>query len=475
MVVVKTSKQRNFWFERLMAIIATINLGLILFDLSYVTWRDFYVRKFPQITQVYDSVKGIEPHRETQKYLNTVQDLEEQVSLTGLKSPEAKAKLDQLVELSAEIINTNPFAGAGKSGALEKIKNRMREHMKQDSAKGAFSSFWNQEYLAQYGWTPEMNFFHQKIQPLIVINYYRKIGENGAFLDNFWIIDSPFVLLFTLELLGRVFYIKRQNPTLSWLEALLWRWYDLFLLLPFWRWSRIIPVLIRLDQSRLLDFQLVRRQLHRGILANFADEITEIVVVRVINQVQGSVKRGDLSRLLSPPDQLHPYVDINNINELEAIASLVIQTLVKEVLPKIQPEIIALLQHNIESGLHQVPMYRQLASFPGLGTAQNQLSEQLATQITMNLYNVLSNVTKDPVTAKLSSQLAEKFSTVIIAEMQQKHVVGEIQNLLSELLEEIKINYIHRLSQEDINQIIQQTREMRNQTSVQSLVERNRQ
>ena len=49
-----------------MAIAATVNLGLVLFDLSYVPWRDFYLRNFPGLIRVYDPIKGIEPHRETE-------------------------------------------------------------------------------------------------------------------------------------------------------------------------------------------------------------------------------------------------------------------------------------------------------------------------------------------------------------------------------------------------------------------------
>ena len=47
------------------------------------------------------------------------------------------------------MIETNPFAGAGKSGTLEKIKNRMREHIGEESSKAAFNTFWSQEYLSE--------------------------------------------------------------------------------------------------------------------------------------------------------------------------------------------------------------------------------------------------------------------------------------------------------------------------------------
>jgi hypothetical protein len=54
--------------------------------------------------------------------------------------------------------------------------------------------------------------------------------------------------------------------------------------------------------------------------------------------------------------------------------------------------------------------------------------------------------------------------------MQKKQVLSEIQSLLFDFLEEVKINYVQRLSREDIAQIIQQTRQMRSQASVTTVV-----
>ncbi len=469
---IKSSKQRNLWFEKIMAVTATVNLGLVLFDLSYVPWRDFYLRKLPQIIQIYDPIKGIEPYRDTKNYLEKVKVLEEQVRQTGLESPQVNSRLEEIRRLSNEMIDTNPFAGVNKSGTLEKIKNQMRSRIGNESAKQSFATFWSQPYLSQNGWDQEISFFNQRIRPLIASNYYRQIGENGEFVDNFWIIDLPFVILFGVELLGRTFFLRRQHPGLSWLEAVLWRWYNLFLLLPFWRWLRIVAVIVRLDQARLLNLHPVRRQINQGIVANFAEELTEIVVVRVINQVQGSIQRGELTRWLSQQENLRPYIDINNVNEVEAIAGLLVKTIVYQVLPEIQPAIVAILRHNIETVFHQVPVYRNLQNLPGVGQAQTQLSEQLALQITTNLYKTLVSAVEDPVGAKLTNQLVQSFSDALGSEIKEKHVLSEIQSLLFDFLEEIKLNYVQRLSQEDIDQIIEQTRKLRTQVSVPAVVKR---
>lgn len=468
----KSPAPRSLWFERLMAIIASVNLGLVLFDLSYVPWRDFYIRNFSQLTQRYDSVKGIEPHRETAKYLATVDALIEQVNQTGLQSPQVETQLAELRNLSTDMIDSNPFAAVGKTGTLEKIKNRMREHIAVESSKRAFSTFWSQAYLVQHGWNQEINFFNQRIKPLIATNYYRQIGENGEFIDKFLFLDLPFIVIFAIELTARSYYIKRNHPGFSCFNAIFWRWYDIFLLLPFWRWLRIIPVIIRLDQSRIVNLQPVRQQIHEGIVANFAEELTEIVVVRVINQIQGSIQSGELRKWLLQNENLRPYIDINNVNEVEAIGTILVQTIVYQVLPKIQSEIIAIIRHNIEGVLGQTPISRNLQILPGVGQMQTQFSEQLATQITNHLYSAVVSATEDPVGAKLSSQLMQSFTQALGAEMQKKHVLSEIQNLLIDFLEEVKLNYVQQLSKEDMKQVLAQTKQLRTQPSIQPAVDK---
>ncbi|MEL6457272.1 MAG: hypothetical protein AAFQ91_03320 [Cyanobacteria bacterium J06621_15] len=459
-------KKKNLWFERLIALTATANLALVLFNLTYVGWRDFYLRNLPQIQEIYDPIKGIEPHRETQNYLNTVEEFEEQISESGINSTASRNKLEELRNLSVEMIENNPFAGASKSGTLEKIKNRMREHLDNESSKRAFSTFWSQEYLSKQDLNQELNFFNQKIKPLISTNYYRQIGENGEFIDNFWIIDLPFIVLFALELFARSYYIKRRHPGFSWLNAILWHWYDVFLVLPFWRWLRIITVLFRLEKAELLNLQNLRHQVQQGIVANFAEEITQIVVIRVINQTQSSIRQGDLTRWLQQSRTLQPYVDINNVNEIEALAGIFVKTVIKQVLPKVQPQIIALLQHNIDSALSQSPIYRNFRNLPGVGQMQSQLSEQLATQITVNFYHALVAATEDPVSAQLSSDLVKRFSESLTDEIQRKKVLSEIQSLLIDFLEEIKINYVQQLSEEDLEQILEQTKNVQSGISV---------
>jgi len=456
----KPNVRRNRWFERLMAIVAAVNLCLVFFDLSYVPWRDFYLREIPGLTQIYDPFKGIEPHRETQNYLNKVNQLEAQLIQTGLESPQTEELLGELVRLSNQMIVDNPFALANKSGTLEKIKNQIRDRVGEESAHRAFDKFWSQAYLSQGSWQQEVNFFNTKLRPLIQTNYYRRIGTNGKFINNFLLIDLPFVILFGLEFLVRTFSISRHSASLTWPLAMLRRWYDLFLLLPFWRWLRVIPVTIRLSQSDLLNLEPIRAQIKYDFIANFAEELTEIVGIRLINQAQESIKRGDVIRWLFHSERRHPYIDINNTDEVKAIAIRLLRLSIYEVLPKVQPDIETLLHHSVETILNQSPVYQQLQNVPGLNHLPNQLTQKLVTDISGATYSTLTTLLEDPVVAEHSNRLIQNFSEALQVEVQKKHNLQEIQALVVDMLEEIKINYVRGISEGGVEKILEEAEQL---------------
>lgn len=484
----KKGLRRSLWFERGMAILALVNLLLVLFDLSYIPLRNFWLQgriqvlgltlgqvrfpgltlkiPLPPITQWYDPIKAIEPYRDTDQYLKRVDDLENQMLVTGVRSPQVEVILQDLRRLSEEMVDTNPFALANKTGTLEKIKNRMRQHIpsEENSAKEAFRRFWSQNYLATYDQSQGIEFFNREIRPLIETNYYRPIEENGEFVDRFWLIDLPFVILFGLEFVARTWLISRRHIGVSWLDAMLWRWYDIFLLMPFWRWLRVIPVTIRLNQAELIDLSRIQKQISQGAVAGMAEDLTEVVVVSVINQVQGSIRSGDIARWLSKRE-VRPYIDINNTDEVAALTSLVMRLVVDRVLPKIKPDIEALLHHNLEKAIKQSPAYQRLEVLPGLEQAQHQLTERLATEITQALYDGLNSaLEEDPIGEELFKRLLEHLSEAIGSEIQAKQTLQRIQSLLTDLLEEVKINYVERLSEEDLEKILEQTRMIRRVT-----------
>jgi hypothetical protein len=453
---ISISELRTSWFERLIAILAVLNLVLVFFDLSYVTLRDFYIEFVPSLTQFYDPVKGIELHPETQNYLNTVNALEEQVLQAGLQSPRAEELLEELQQLSNRLVQDNPFEGAGKSNILEKIKHEMRTHVGEDSGRVALTTFWSQAYLSNRGWQQTIEFFNTEIRPLIERNYYRDIGRFGRYVDYFWLIDLPFIILFALEILARTYYTSRRKPELNWLEAILRRWYDIFLVLPFWRWLRVLPVTIRLYQTELLDLEPFRKQLNYDFAIGFAEEIAEIIGVQVIDQMQESIQNGEVTRWLLHPESRQPYVQVNNTNEVKAIATRLVNISVYDVLPQIQPDMQAFVHHSLESTLSQTAVYQQIQNLPGLSHLPTQLTETLAHNLSHTVYSNLVKALEDPVGAELTARLMGNFRDALETELKKKHNYQEIESLLVDMLEEIKINYVKRIAEGGVERALEE-------------------
>ncbi len=496
MTIVKRSSQRvkkyrpNLWFERFMALMAVINLAIVAFDLSYIPLRDFWLsgqvtvgginsayikldgikldlisQNFSQFITQHDVVKGIIPNRDTEEYLDKVEQLKQELTTNGVDSPAVNNLLGDLRRRSIEIIQTDPFSEANKTGNLERIKNKMRSHLpnKDNSAKTAFWQFWSPAHFQRKA-NQELNFFDTEIKPLFETNYYRVIGENGGYVDYFGFIDFPFGVIFALEFLGRTWFISRRRVGVSWLDAMLWRWYDVFFLVPFWRWLRVLPVTIRLNQAQIINLYSIQKQVSQGLVAGIAEDVTEVVIIRLINQIQASVRNGDVSRLLSH-HSTNPYIDINDTNETVEIIRILAKVLADRVLPAIQPEAETLLQYSVDKALQQSSAYRAIKRLPGGDRTITTLSHQLVSQTYSAFSSALqAALAEDEQFDHLLESLVSNIGKTVSTELQAQQSMNKIEFLLIDLLEEIKINYVERLSNEDIEEILEQTRSLRNIT-----------
>lgn len=447
-------RPRATWFERIMAAIALVNLALVLFDLSYIRFRDQYLQLLPAQTVWYgERFKGIEPERTTMGYLALVSELEAQLQTpSDLDSPAVARLLAQLREQSAITVDEDPFAVANKSGTLERIKNLMRERMENDSSKAAFRRFWSRSYLQSASVPDELAFFDEEIAPLMATNYFRGINERGSPVDLFWQIDIWFIALFAAEFLARTYVLSRRHPKTSWSDGMLWRIYDVPLFIGFWRWLRVIPVTIRLHQARWVNLEPARNRLSRALVSQFAVELTEIVLLRTLDQSQRLVQEGGIGRWLKATDERR-YVDINGIDEVQTITKHLSDVVVYQVLPKIKPELDALLQHSVVEALHQAPAYQGLKFMPGFDQISAQISHQVVVELSKTLNETLQKVFADQKGAELAGKLIDSFGEHLRAEVQSAESLSELRSLVSDLLEEIKINYVEGLDTEDLEQM----------------------
>ncbi|MEM6425075.1 MAG: hypothetical protein AAF728_07950 [Cyanobacteria bacterium P01_D01_bin.128] len=449
-------------FEKLMAAIVLVNFVLVVFDLSYIRFRDFYLRYFPELTQRYGSLyKGIAPERFTVDYLQTVEELEEQVTQTGLQSRQAQALLTELRDKSDAMIDENPFQVADKSGTLERIKNLMRDRIGTESSKEAFQSFWSQDYLGQQAAEDDsLEFFNEEIRPLMETNYFRPIGEDGSPLDEFWKLDRWFVIIFVVELLLRTLYISRKYSGTNWLDAVLWRWYDVLLLLPFWRWLRVVPTIARINQSSLLNLEPIRNRINRIFLSHLAVELTEVVILRVIDQVQNILREGQLTRWVVDAASNQRYVDLNGVDEIQTISQRLTTVLLYQVLPKVKPDIDDIVQHSLTGAFASSSAYQGFQRLPGIGNLPDQVSHRVAAEVTKNLYGALINALEDERGAELTQKLVTSFVETFQSEVQREDTLEEIQTLAIDLLDEVKVNYVQQLAEEDVEELQQRTQRL---------------
>ncbi|MEM1254842.1 MAG: hypothetical protein AAGI69_20590 [Cyanobacteria bacterium P01_H01_bin.21] len=453
MTSIRSRRVRTFqlWFERLMVAIATVNLLLVFFDLSYIRFRDQYLKVLPQLTTLYgETLKGIEPHRVTEAYLDDVDQLQEILEAEGLESAEATQQLAVLRDSSISLVDEDPFAVANKSGTLERIKKEMRDRTGQeDSSKDAFRMFWSQAYLER-GWSAELAFFDEQIRPRVKTNYWRGIGFNGLPTDRFWIIDFPFVVLFIVEFLGRTLYLSRRHANTTWLDAMLWRIYDVALFLPFWRWLRIVPVVVRSNQAQLSHLDPIQGRLNRILISQFAVELTEVVFLRMIDQVQNLIQEGQISRWVFELTSQQGYIDLNDVNEVQTIAQKISDIVVNRVLPEIKPEVDAVFSHSVTGALAQAPAYKGLQLLPGFTNISTQITQQISAEVSKNLYSALQQALSDEQGAALFTKLIDSFGTHLRDEMRQGNTLEELQGLLNDLLEEVKVNYVERIAENDV-------------------------
>ncbi|NDJ16430.1 hypothetical protein [Myxacorys almedinensis] len=455
-------RHRRYWLERAIAVLAAINLALVFFDLSYLYARSFYLQVSPQLVQKYDFVKGIRPYPETQAYLDQVAALESHVVQFGLQSADVETALTKLRReaRSQGLSQENGFAGDSRSDAIATINQTLKARTGATSDREAYDRFWSQPYLTQTGWQAAIAFWNTQIRPLLAANYYRQVDRFGHFVDYFWLIDLPFILLFAVDTLSRIRAIGQRQPELSWLEASLRRWYDFFLLLPFWRWLRVLPVSVRLYQADLLDLEPLRAEAQHDFVIGFAAELTEMVGVQAIDQLQASIRRGDIMRWLLYPETRGDYVQVNGQNEVSAIAARLVNIGVKNVLPQVQPDIQALVHHSVVTTVKQLPGYQQLQQLPGISYLPQQIADNLAKALSHIAYANLVQTLEDPVAAEITTRLSRNVRDALEQELQKKHNTREIESLLIDMLEEIKINYVREIGEIGIEQLAIETEQL---------------
>jgi len=471
-------------WDRFVALWAALNLLLVIFHLTYVPLRTFWLQRnlypipsvplavplslLPDITPWVDPIKGIEPHRETSAYLRQFDQLDAALGAGVVPAgpllaltPAQRALLQRQVEATEQMIDTNPFQASGATGTLEKIKARLRRRADRDSAKQAADLLLSPAWLASHSWSEERRFWKAQVLPLVATNYWRSIDENGRPTDHFWRIDLLFFQsVFAFDIVLRAVRLRRRLPGLGWREAFLRRWIDLPLLLPFWRWMRVAPVLERLQTSGLITIEPLRAVVSRGVVALLAVELFEVLALQLVDGLQ------QLVRSRRWPERIrglrsHQTVVSHEQREVVELVRIWAPLLLVQVAPRLAPELEGVLGHALQQSLQSTivpPPLRQLEPLLGV---EKGLSRQLAGGVVESLLDLTRTTgarlgRRDDEQLELLQRFVDRFWEELAAALESGPALQRSQDLLCALLEEVKRTYVGQINRAGVGGLIEE-------------------
>jgi hypothetical protein len=467
-------------WDRAVALWATLNLALVVFDITYLPLRNFWkLRQLTvlppvpgltaepvvlqlgfipaELTEWVDPLKGIEPHRETQEWLRAFGQLDASLAAGNLSepSPQQQRLLRRQEELTHELIDADPFAATGASGTLERIKNLMRDRAGLESSKQSSSVLFSPDWLADHPWREERQFWREEVAPLVDTNYWRSIDENGRPTDHFWRVDLLFFQsVFLFDILLRTVRLRRRVPGMGWGQALLRRWIDLPLLLPFLRWLRVFPVTERLQTSGLVNLEPLRAVVSRGVVSLLAVELFEVLALQLVDGFQQLIRsRRWPTRIRAL--RSHQTISSTEERELVELMRLWGPLLLVEVAPRLAPELRGVLGHALQQSLERVVAPGPLRQIQPLLRMEEGLSRQLASGMVESLLD-LSRTTgqrlgrRDDQQLELMQRCIDRFWEELAAALESGTALERSQQLLCAFLEDVKRTYVSQINRAGI-------------------------
>jgi len=456
-------------------------------ELEFFNSRIRYLILFYEPILPYDIIKGIEPYRDSQEYLITVTLLENELEEKGLSGERVEPLLQELRDKSTTLIDSEYFFQlVNKTSNLTKIKYKVKNHIydrnpetypnlpptlkflksvnllehiapevlwADKSSKEAFNTYWSLPNFALHGWQEELGYFDAEIQFLMRSFYFRNIGINGEFVDRFWLVDLPWMALFFIEFMLRTLWLSFRTR-LSWWGAVKYRWYDVLLLQPWLPILRVITAIIRLDQVKILNLETSKRYLGLSFIASFGREVTQVVISQGIDQLQNTVGKGLIKKALFKNKELERKEGGKKANVKEdnptiaAIVNQVLELTACEVLPEVRTDLEDFLDYQVEKALEKSTIYRQIRRIPLVRRLPRDIANKIASQISAAIATgpekAYQGSPPDPQGSALKERLVKHFTRELTSKLEREGTAEEIEFLLIDWLEEIKVKYLNQ-------------------------------
>ena len=254
--------------------------------------------------------------------------------------------------------------------------------------------------------------------------------------------------------------MRRRLPGLGWREAFLRRWIDLPLLLPFWRWLRLAPVLERLQTSGMISIEPLRAVVSRGVVALLAVELFEVLALQLLDGLQQLVRsRRWPARIRGL--RSHQTVVSHEQREVVELVRIWAPLLLVQVAPRLAPELEGVLGHALQQSLQSTvvpPPLRQLQPLLGM---EKGLSRQLAGGVVDSLLDLTRSTgnrlgRRDDEQLELLQRFVDRFWEELAAALESGPALQRSQDLICALLEEVKRTYVGQINRAGVGGLIEE-------------------
>jgi hypothetical protein len=272
------------------------------------------------LEQLDTEIHSIKKTTLTDQYENLRKDF-----LTVIHLSEAKGTKEEFESLLLEmdrqiilIVSSNPFLDSGQTPVYKEIQKRIKEKYEMvwtikidkeyrellkasnsgqhiPSTAVAFSWFWRNPSLSIQ---EKFKQFDQEFHPLFAINYYRNIGLSGKHIDNFYLLEAPFLVFFLLEFMIRWIIAIRQKTYIAWFLYPLYHWYDVLGLIPLaeFRLFRLIRIYTMYQILKESEFTKVGDDIISRTIKYYSsivkEELSDMVTIQILSEAQAEVKSG---------------------------------------------------------------------------------------------------------------------------------------------------------------------------------------
>jgi hypothetical protein len=426
-------------WDLFMVYLALVNLGLILFDLTYLWLRPTYFHLLPVVVRIYDPVKGIEPEPLTLKLLEQVDELAA-AREGGAPDAQVVEQLAAVRSASIELWDDNPFERSGLEQDFIRALLEMRLTLERQGFRGTdefeaedlFDAYWSLEATpAQLD--ERLAIFQAEQVPLLEVNYLRHYSLAGRLTDHFWKIDLPFLLIFLSEFLIRWYLAVKRRTHPRWFFFPIFHWYDLLGVLPFkqtrfFRLFRVVSIYVRLHRSRhsvVGDDPISRTVKYFSNI--ISEEISDMVSLRILNETQEELREGTHKHIIRTVAEAHRD---------KLAEQLSIQARELMVTDSVREHARGFLDANLERAVESADALRRV---PLPAFAKQSLVESIGRAVFDAFFDTLA--------ATLSSDEGHETVKALIADSIDGLVVEATEGELEEIVREISIEVIGHMKE----------------------------